>query len=97
MEANEAQVLMATLLRPAERRIRRTVLSMCSSEGSTERSNCAPALVSSTARVCRKNRLTPTSSSMACIWRLTALWVSASSSEAARKLSRRATASNARK
>jgi hypothetical protein len=56
---------MATLLRPALRRISRTALSMRSSEGSTARSNWAPALVSSTARVWRKNKGTPTSSSIA--------------------------------
>ena len=63
MDANEAQVLMATLLRPALRRISRTALSTRSSDGKTARSNCAPAPVSSTARVWRKNRATPTSSS----------------------------------
>ena len=65
MDANDAQVVMATLLRPALRRIMRTAPSSRSSEGTTARSNWAPAPVSSTARVWRKNRPTPTSSSMA--------------------------------
>ena len=96
MDAKEAQVLMATLLRPALRRTWRTALSSRSSDGSTACSSCAPAAVSSTARVWRRNRLTPTSSSRAWICRVTALCVSASSSEAARKFRCRATASKAR-
>ncbi|MNL65042.1 hypothetical protein D3C87_1893220 [compost metagenome] len=69
---------------------------MRSSAGATERCSWAPALVSSTARVWRRNRGTPTSSSRDWIWRLTADWVRASSSAAARKFRCRATARKAR-
>jgi tRNA 2-thiocytidine biosynthesis protein TtcA len=50
---------------PALWRMWRTVLSMPASAGSTARSNCKPALVSSTARVWRKNKGMPTSLSSA--------------------------------
>src|SRR5574337_1158676 len=96
IDANEAQVVIATLRRPALRRIWRTAPSMRSTDGSTALSSCAPAPVSSTARVWRRNRGTPTSSSNAWIWRLTADWVRASSSAAARKFRCRATARKAR-
>ena len=89
-------VVIATLLRPAVWRTWRTAASMRSTAGPTVRSNCAPALVSSTARVWRRKRAMPTSSSSAWIWRLTADWVSASSSAAARKFRCRATQRKAR-
>lgn len=55
----------------------RTAVSMRSRLGTTARSSWAPALVSSTARVCRRNSATPTSSSRPWICRLMADWVSA--------------------
>ncbi len=97
IDANDAKVVSATDRRPALWRIWRTALSMRGSDCDTAISSCAPALVSSTARVWRRNRLTPTSSSSDWIWRLTADWVSAISSEAARKFRCRATASKARR
>lgn len=96
MEAKLAQVVMATLLRPAVWRTSRTAESMRSSAGPTARCSCPPALVSSTARVWRRKSGTPTSSSRAWICRLTADWVSDSSSAAARKFRCRATARKAR-
>ncbi len=97
IEANEAKVVMVTLLRPALWRICRTAASMRGSDCDTADSSCAPALVSSTARVWRRNRGTPTSSSSDWICRLTADCVSAISSAAARKFRWRATASKARR
>ncbi|MDT4867400.1 hypothetical protein FQZ97_1023080 [compost metagenome] len=97
MDANEAQVVMATLLRPALWRICLTAASMRSSAMPAARSSCEPALVSSTARVWRRKSAVPTSSSSAWICRLTALCVRESSSAAARKFRCRATASKARR
>ena len=97
IEANDANVVNATVRRPALWRIWRTAPSMRGRACVTASSSCEPAPVSSTARVCRRNRLTPTSCSSAWIWRLTADWVSASSSDAARKFRCRATASKARR
>ena len=88
---------MATLLRPAFWRMWRTVWSTRSSALEAARSSMPPALVSSTARVWRRNSEVPTSSSSDWICRLTALCVSDSSSAAARKFRCRATASKARR
>ena len=97
IEANDAKVVTETLLRPALWRICRTVASMRGKVCCTASNSSAPALVSSTARVWRRNRLTPTSSSSDWICLLTADWVNAISSAAARKLRCLATASKARR
>ena len=65
IDANEAKVVMLTLRRPALWRICRTTPSICGKARATVPSSSAPALVSSTARVWRKNRAAPTSSSNA--------------------------------
>jgi hypothetical protein len=54
IDAKLDQVVIATLLRPAVWRTWRTAASMRSTAGPTVRSNCAPALVSSTARVAQE-------------------------------------------
>ena len=89
--------MMLTWRRPRALRIWRTVVSRRCKSGITPRSICVPATVSSTLRVPRKNRGAPSSSSSPLIWRLTAGCVRCSSSAAAEKLERRATASKARK
>ena len=97
IDANEAKVVTDTCRRPALWRMWRTAASMRGSACPTALSNWMPASVSSTARVWRKKSGTPTSSSSAWIWRLTADCVSAISSAARRKLRCRATASKARR
>ena len=87
---------MLTWRRPRALRICRTVVSSRCSSGTTPRSNWVPAPVSSTRRVPRRNSGAPSSSSRPLIWRLMAGWVRCSSSAAAEKLARRATASKAR-
>jgi len=95
-DANDAKVVMLTWRRPRALRICRTVVSSRCSSGTTPRSNWLPAPVSSTRRVPRRNSGAPNSSSRPLIWRLMAGWVRCSSSAAAEKLARRATASKAR-
>ena len=86
MEAKDANVVTDTCLRPELWRMWRTAASMRGSACPTACNSCMPAVVSSTARVWRRNRGTPTSSSSDWICRLTADCVSAISSAAMRKL-----------
>ena len=96
-EPNEAKVVTLTRRRLRERRMCWTLASSLASSGSTARSSVWPSGVIWTWRVPRTNSWAPSSSSRPLIWRLTADWVTCSSSAAAPKLSVRATASKARR
>ena len=96
-EPNDAKVVTLTRCRLRERRICCTLASSLASSGSTARSSVWPSGVIWTWRVPRMNSGAPSSSSRPLIWRLTADWVTCSSSAAAPKLSGRATASKARR
>ena len=86
-----------TRRRLRERRMCWTLVSSLASSGSTARSSDCPSGVIWTWRVPRVKSWAPSSSSRPLIWRLTADWVTWSSSAAAPKLSVRATASKARR
>ena len=96
-EPNDAKVVTLTRLRLRAWRIWRTLASIFCRPASTARSSIWPLCVISTWRVPRTNRAAPSSSSSPLIWRLMADCVTKSSSAASLKLSRRATASKARR